>query len=83
MRFPIFEKSQKVAFYIFVSSTFSLVELVSSILGNFLQKVENLLKRKGYKNIYLETYSKAYAVNFYKKNGYKISKETVFMTKDL
>ena len=63
-----------------------------AILGKYREKgigseaireIERKLRKENYKAIYLETYHKSKAVNFYKKNKYKLSKHTAFMVKDL
>ena len=48
-----------------------------------IKKIERKLKKEKYKGIYLETYHKSKAVDFYKKNKYKLSKHTAFMIKRL
>jgi len=48
-----------------------------------IQEIESKLKKENYKGIYLETYHKSKAVDFYKKNKYKLSKHTAYMTKDI
>jgi|SRR3989344_3843924 len=49
----------------------------------FIKETEKVLKKKGYGRIFLETYNKSKAVDFYKKNNYKLSKHTAFMIKKL
>ena len=48
-----------------------------------IKEIEIKLKKENYKGIYLETYHKSKAVDFYKKNRYKLSKYTAFMIKEL
>jgi ribosomal protein S18 acetylase RimI-like enzyme len=51
--------------------------------SEFLKEIERLLQKKGYKRTYLETYNKSKALDFYKKNKYKLSRHTTFKTKKL
>jgi len=51
--------------------------------SEFLQEIEKRLLKKNYQSTYLETYIKSKAVDFYKKNKYKISKHAVLMNKKL
>lgn len=49
----------------------------------FLQKLETKLSSKGFIQIFLETYSKSKAMDFYRKNKYQVSQQTKILAKKL
>ncbi|MFB6246448.1 MAG: GNAT family N-acetyltransferase [Candidatus Pacearchaeota archaeon] len=51
--------------------------------SKFLQELETKLSSKGFIQIFLETYSKSKAINFYRKNKYQVSAQTKILTKKL